>query len=442
MGRGAKWRFGELCAGIKSEWIKSAARLKDNAGSWTRERKLTLADMIFSILGRKALSAAMEVWQYFQAVGKTEKKVSKQDYLKRRKQLNPEVFKRLNGDYLRNFYNSGEAKKWRGYLVFAVDGSRMEVPNSRENQETYGKGTNQHGDQVARANLSGMYDVFNRFFVDIGIYSYHAWEADEAKAHLEAMKGITGREPAVILFDRNYGSLEFINFLEESGVKYLIRLRGRNYREEREGMISGDEEVELVHSKHRLRAYRKQDRAGVEKLKQQRSTRARIIKARFGGEEGAFITNLSKEIGPEAIKKLYRERWEIEKKFHTLKNKMKTESVTGKASLYVKQDFWASVLVYNMVQDLLQDAEKKAGKNAKIKGFKYKVRINENIAIGLFKERFISLTLEDNGDRRELLLKQLEHDMEQNIVPVRALKAAPRKWNRVNKNKCNLKPSY
>jgi hypothetical protein len=39
-----------------------------------------------------------------------------------------------------------------------------------------------------------------------------------------ALKEIVGDCPALIMFDRNYASLEFVDFLEESGVKYLIRL--------------------------------------------------------------------------------------------------------------------------------------------------------------------------------------------------------------------------
>jgi hypothetical protein len=46
----------------------------------------------------------------------------------------------------------------------------------------------------------------------------------------------------------------------------------------------------------------------------------------------------------------------IGKKNHTLKNKMRVESVTGKASVYVEQDFRAQALVFNMTQDLITGA--------------------------------------------------------------------------------------
>ncbi len=46
----------------------------------------------------------MELRQYFQAVQKMEETVSKQDYLKQRQKLNPEVFKVLNLHYLQRFH--------------------------------------------------------------------------------------------------------------------------------------------------------------------------------------------------------------------------------------------------------------------------------------------------------------------------------------------------
>jgi len=69
------------------------------------------------------------------------------------------------------------------------------------------------------------------------------------------------------------------------------------------------------------------------------------------------------------------------------------------------------------------------------------MRINENIAIGLFKEQFIRLMLEEDDQRKNERFIRLKTDMERNIVPVRRLKGRNRKWNYFNKNKCNQKPS-
>jgi len=435
-------RIEQLFLEMHSEWVKKKARQKENPGSWTRQRNMPLIDILICTLAKKGLSAIMELRHFFQAAKKAEQTVSKQDYLRQRQKLNPEVFKALNRNYPRRFYSGQEAEEWLGHLVMAVDGSRAEVPNSEENRKTYGESENKYGKAVARANISALHDVFNRFVLDIGIHHYRDNEIAEAKKHIRALKGIIGERPVLIMFDRNYASLEFVDFLEKSGVKYLIRLHKGDYEAEQAGMKSKDEEVVLAYTKHRLRQLKKKSPSRAAELEQRQSVKVRIIKTVFdNGEQAAFMTNMS-EGSASDIKRLYRKRWSIEKKYHTLKNKLKFESVTGKASIYVKQDFWAQMLVSNIVQDLINEAECHAAKKAKKKRLKYEVRVNENIAIGLFKEKFIRLTMEEDDRQKAEMYRQLIADMERNIVPVRKLKSAPRRWKYFNKYKCNLKPSF
>jgi hypothetical protein len=403
---------------------------------------MTLEDLLLCTLGKMGLSAIMEIRHYFQERGKVEQTVSKQDYLRRRQKLNPEVFTLLNSNYLKRFYSGQEAIRWNGYLVMAIDGSRAEIPNSEENRRVYGVSENQYRNGVARANLSVAHDVFNRFILDIGMHHYRSSETEDAKAHIAAVKETAGEQPVLIMFDRNYVSLEFMDFMEQSGVKYLIRLHKGDYEAERTGMRGADEEVELAYTGSRLAGFRKKSPERMRELARQKTKLVRIIKAKFAnGESAGFITNMMEGTAEEVIR-LYRKRWSIEQKYHTLKNKLKYESVTGKASIYVEQDFWAQTLVYNIIQDLITAAERRAAEKAEKKGLKYKIRINENIAIGLFKEQFIRLMTEEDDSRKEEMFRRLIAEMERNIVPVRKLKGAPRKWNHFNKYKCNLKPSF
>ena len=149
---------------------------------------MPLHDILTCTLAKKGLSATMEIRQYFQAAGKVEQTVSKQDYFKQRQKLNPEVFRILNRNYLSRFYGGQETKEWHGYLVMAVDGSRAEIPNSEENRQVYGESINKYGKQVARANISALHDVFNRFILDIGIHHYRDSEIEEAREHIGVLK--------------------------------------------------------------------------------------------------------------------------------------------------------------------------------------------------------------------------------------------------------------
>jgi hypothetical protein len=72
-------RFEKLQDRIHGEAIKGTARVAGDQRSWTRERDMPLSDILVCALGKKALSTTMEARQYFQAAGKAEQTVSKQD---------------------------------------------------------------------------------------------------------------------------------------------------------------------------------------------------------------------------------------------------------------------------------------------------------------------------------------------------------------------------
>ena len=325
----------------------------------------------------------------------------------------------------------------------AIDGSRAEIPNSGENRQVYGESINKYGKAVARANISAVYDIYNRFMLDIGIDNYRSSEITAAKEHIKTLKEIIGERKVLIIFDRNYASLEFIDFLEEAGIYYLIRLHSTNYKTEVSQMHSNDEEVELLHNKSRMEHLRRSMPERERELSKKGSTSVRVVKSVYdNGEPGILVTNVREGTAGD-INRMYRKRWCIEKKYHTLKNKVRFESVTGKASIYVPQDFWAQMLVINIVQDLISQAEKRAMRSSRKKQHRYAIRINENIAIGLFKEQFIKLIMEDDESRKDKMFKRLTTDMERYIVPVREKqKSSPRRWKYYNKYKSNLKPTF
>ena len=435
-------RIEQLLLEIYSEQIKQFAQQAGDSGSWTRQRKMPLSDIILCIMAKKGLTAVMELRHFFNETGKAGQAVSKQDYLRQRRKLNPEAIKRLDENYLRRFYGGQEAKTWQGHVVLAIDGSKAEIPNSAENRKAYGASENQHRRTSARANCSVLYDVLNGFMLDVGLHSYQGSEISEAKMHLEALKRILGGRPVLILFDRNYVSLEFLDVLEKKGIKYLMRLQSGAYKAEVAGMQGEDGEVELEHTKARLRTLRKGDPGRRRELAEQGSSGVRMVKAMFKDEErGMLLTNL-REGGAGDIRRLYRKRWTVEQQYHTMKNKMKFESITGQASIYVKQDFWAQALVFNIIQDLIIRAEYEAARKPRKKPLRYGIRVNQNIAIGLFKEQFIRLMVEEDGDRKGAMFTCLIAEMQRHIVPVRELKTTERRWSKSNKYKCNQKPSF
>jgi hypothetical protein len=441
--RSAKGRGAGLQDYLFSDKAREGGRKEGDSHSWTRDRKLPLPNLVVGILGQAGLTGAMEVRRIFEAEGKSgDEAVSNQDYLARRRLLNPRVFRESNRVYLSSFYRGEEAKCWKGYLVMAADGSQFEVANSKENQEKYGSEAKAGGRAAARCLYGALSDVLNGFILYISPESIHSNERREAEENIEGAWETTGGRPAVILFDRNYASLELIEFLEERGIKYIIRLKNKAFKAERESASRRDETVNIEHTKARVQHIKRGDPETALKLEAKGSTEARIIKMDFADGEGAVMTNLERSISGNEIKKLYRKRWGIEEQFNTLKNKMRGEYTAGKSASYVEQDFWASVVVHNIIHDMINAAKQRLARKNKHKKLKYKYHINENMAIGLFKQKFVNLVMEQDNNKRLALYKELWAQMERYTLPYRHLSGRPRKWNTSNKYKCNLKPSY
>ena len=405
---------------------------------------MPLKDMLLCCLSKKGLTTAFELRNFFKDKGELPMALSVQGYLQQRKRLNPEIFPYLNRRYLMDFYHSEEPKLWKGYLLAAVDGSKAEVPNSKENRETFGNSGNQHSKTgQVRALVSGIYDILNHFYLDIEIEHISVSEIELAKRNLKHLRELEIRQPVLAVFDRGYPSIEFIDFLEMEGIHYLIRLSSNDYKAERGRMQSEDGKVILKHSSARLQKIRQKHPERYERMKRKGETTVRVSKSTLpSGNELVLMTNLPDTIAAEELADLYYQRWEIEKKYHTLKNKMKFESVTGKASVYVYQDFWSQILVYNMIQDIRNSADEEAAETGRTSGNKYLMHTNENIAIGFFKEDMLKILLEPEEKKRIKKLNELQEEMERYVLPLRELPGKERRKNISNKYKNNQKSSY
>lgn len=417
---------------------------KDGHNTFSRKRKMPLKDMLLCCLSKKGLTTAFELRNFFKDKGELPMALSVQGYLQQRKRLNPEIFPYLNRRYLMDFYHSEEPKLWKGYLLAAVDGSKAEVPNSKENRETFGNSGNQHSKTgQVRALVSGIYDILNHFYLDIEIEHISVSEIELAKRNLKHLRELEIRQPVLAVFDRGYPSIEFIDFLEMEGIHYLIRLSSNDYKAERGRMQSEDGKVILKHSSARLQKIRQKHPERYERMKRKGETTVRVSKSTLpSGNELVLMTNLPDTIAAEELADLYYQRWEIEKKYHTLKNKMKFESVTGKASVYVYQDFWSQILVYNMIQDIRNSADEEAAETGRKSGNKYLMHTNENIAIGFFKEDMLKILLEPEEKKRIKKLNELQEEMERYVLPLRELPGKERRKNISNKYKNNQKSSY
>ena len=170
--------------------------------------------------------------------------------------------------------------------------------------------------------------------------------------------------------DRNYVSLEFLLWLNARNLNYIFRLNKSSYKQEVESMNTNDEYISIKHTKERLKKIKKNYPEEAKKLEQLKETKVRVTKATLSNaEEIRILSNLSyDEFNQDDIVNLYSERWGIEKSYDTMKNKLKSESFTGNLPIIIEQDLYAQVLIFNQVQDMINEANiKLKEKNKKTK---------------------------------------------------------------------------
>ena len=173
--------FSELLSDLE---LVNYAR-KNGNHTFSRKRKMPLKDMLLCCLSKKRLTTAFELRNYFKDKGELSMPLSVQGYLQQRKRLNPEIFPYLNRRYLMDFYHSDEPRLWNGYLLAAVDGSKAEVPNSKENRETFGNSGNQHSQKgQVRALVSGIME---------GIHYLIRLSSNDYKSEREQMQSADDR---------------------------------------------------------------------------------------------------------------------------------------------------------------------------------------------------------------------------------------------------------
>lgn len=135
---------------------------------------------------------------------------------------------------------------------------------------------------------------------------------------------------------------------------------------------------------------------------------------------------------------MYGKRWNIETLYDNLKNKLQIEKFTSSKEDIIKQDIYASTFVYNMVQTMKNEAQEKIEQ----KKYKYEMKINTNVSIGLFKNEMIEILLEDNNIKRLRKYNKLSKKILKYRIPIRKDREYEIKWRPDNKNSYNKLKSF
>ena len=375
------------------------------------------------MINRISKTTTVELFNYFK-LRFQKKAITKQALSKAKEHLNPEVFRKLNEIYVNTFYEFlNECKTLKGYFIFAMDGTGLNIPNSKENKDFFGFSTNQQGKSKRPvANCSILYDILNGIIVNGVISPYHVSEKAMAEEQIRYIKRLSElkNKKIIILFDRIYSSIKLMSLLRENNIDFIMRSKVLYNKEtEKASKFSDYDKTRTI--KLEKHVYNKIPWLDKILRKTNYQVDMRICTGKFSDNEtGVFITSLSSEkFNREEIVELYRDRWKVETQFRYMKETGEFENFACKRVNLVLQEFFCRIYTLNMTTLVVSDAQDKLDaeiESGKVKT-KHKLRINENVAYGLMKDHLIECLYNKDNYYQNLVHEISKHRVA--IIPGR-----------------------
>lgn len=343
-------------------------------GHFVRKRKLSMFQIILYLLYTSKASMFQNLSRIKEDLITLDfPNVSKQAVSKARQFIHPDLFKELFYLSVDLFYKHIPHRKlWHGYHLFAIDGSKLELPNTKQNLEFFGTmfDLHNHNKLYTMGLASIVYDVLDDYIVHAFLHHSLSSERCAALEHLKNLEDLNIYQDSVVIFDRGYYSEKMFRYCVQHQHLCLMRLKksyrlAKNCSGDTIDILSGDE------------------KKGTQDIK------VRVIEVILdNGEKEYLATNLfDPSITQPMFQELYFYRWPVETKYKELKNRLMLEEFTGATTISVFQEFYINLLLSNL-SSLIKNQADHAIKISTKSTNKYRYQANRSFILGRVKTIF------------------------------------------------------
>ena len=239
-------------------------------------------NIVIFLLNIVKKSVQVELDKYMEIEG-SQNRVSQQAFSKARQHIKPEAFKEILEISQQKTLDSGEIKRYKGYRLFGIDASLINLEFTKELTEYFGVIKN----KSCKARASILCELNDGIIMDAHLEKFSVGERQLALKHISKFNEIKDKKD-VIIFDRGYISRELIFEMEQKGINYVIRVP-RKYNKEIDITNKPDFYINLE--------YKKETR------------KIRVIKVELEKETEVLVTNLKEvDFKADEFKELYFKR--------------------------------------------------------------------------------------------------------------------------------------
>ena len=366
---------------------------------FSRRRKLGFTDYVYLTVQNMKTSLQAGLNAFIKKRKNNKIEYSKQAFSKGRQRIRPEAFQELYQAVVMKLYEKAGIHSWKGYQLFGIDGTRLNLPCTEELAQLYGAQVSQGAPQV-QALVSCVYDLLNGIIVDTRFAHCKSSERDAAKDMITSFQLAQAENP-VFVMDRGYPSAELIDAIINAEHKFIMRCPTEFLR----GMKLPKMDNTLEHKFAKLK----------------HSLKVRVVKIQLpSGNIEYLITNiLDSQITIDDFKWAYEKRWGIETKYNDVKNKLEIECFTGYSPVAILQDFYATMFLANLEgvleYDLHEEIEAAHFSPENIHTYK----MNITMAISELKGSVVEMLSTTSRLRRERLYIEMAFRLKKAVLPDR-----------------------
>ena len=330
-----------------------------NGEDFTRNRKLpltiTLALIINMVRPGKRFGYQEVINRFFSDTSLAHEKgltpPDKAAFLRARKKVPFDVFSGLFKKAVEkatSLASSYAGAKWKGFRLVAIDGTKKNLPQSKELAQEFGV---PHGAHYPQLLSCALFDVLLKIPLNL------MWGAHDVSERTMALELIKDLGPGdLLLLDRGYPGFELFEKLLSQGADFLVRLPDNGlFKPVAEFLAQGhrDGKVTLNPPQELVRQRLKNGEPAPVPI------RLRVVRMRTKGSKTAlFITTLTdKTAYPiSTLRELYHLRWEEEEFYKVIKELLEAENFRGKSRQFIDQEVMAIYLYCLLVRIMMMEA--------------------------------------------------------------------------------------
>ena len=348
---------------------------------FTRNSKFSFKDYVTFLCFNKGTSNQADLEDFVEDNFTTDiQQITRQTFSKQRTYIHPIVFKEISKQYLLeiNYHKNYDFfKTYKGFRLFGGDGSDFEIPDFEEVRKEFQIKDTEKYRKPAQAKFSSIIDLLNGFILDGIIGNYKQAELPLMHKNIENIQDLITPEKSIFIFDRGYNAMELYANIMSMNSYFIVRLKDRNYIDDRYKITENDSEIQLEITKDRLKKFH--NKTLKEKYSKIKHLNLRILTITLeNGTTESLLTNiLDKNFTIEDFQKLYNLRWGIETNYNTMKNRLNIENYTGKRKITIKQDIYSKFLKYNIFQYYRIYFNLLINRTKRQKGIKQEYKVNQ-----------------------------------------------------------------